>query len=194
VAFLTNQALFPYIAGPTFVQALLERGGGWQLVDRAVRGRPPTTTEQVLHPDTYLDAEPAAPLDLPRPPAGWKQATHGDLGEFATVQLLATAAARRPRRLPDAAVARAAAGWGNGRYALWHPGRRDGQHDALVARWTWDTRRDAAEFAAALRAVAPGMWGARRIASVLRTRDRTTTLVLSGDEAQGTRLLRLLAA
>jgi len=193
-AFLTNQALFPYIAGPAFVQALLERGDGWQLVDRAVRGRPPTTTEQVLHADKYLDAEPAAPLSLPRPPAGWTQAARGDLGEFATAQLLAGAAARPPHRLSDAAVARAAAGWGNGRYVLWRQERRDGQDDALIARWTWDTRRDAAEFAAAITAVTPSTWGRRRIEAVLRTRDRTTTLVLAADEARGARLLRLLGA
>jgi hypothetical protein len=48
-------------------------------------------------------------------------------------------------------AARAAAGWGGDRYALL--GRGDDR--AIVARWTWDSARDADEFTEALRA-----WGA----------------------------------
>ena len=70
---------------------------------------------------------------------------------------LAAAAALDVRRVADAEAARArrrrrarahaAAGWGGDSYALL--GR--GDERALVMRWTWDSPRDEAEFAAALR-------------------------------------------
>lgn len=179
-AYLANQTLFPYIAGPAFVQALLDEAGGWRLVDRAVRGRAPQSTEQVLHADKYLNAEPPARLVLLAPPAGWRQTAAGQLGEFATAQLLVTASTGDRSR--DAGMARAAAGWGNARYALWRRAGGGRPSHALIARWTWDTRRDADEFADALETITPRTWSARRIATAVRTRDRTTTLVLDGDE------------
>ena len=56
--FLMAQLLFPYTAGEAFVDRLLEvGGGGWTVVDAALRFRPPASTEQVLHPETYLEVE-----------------------------------------------------------------------------------------------------------------------------------------
>jgi hypothetical protein len=43
-------------------------------------------------------------------------------------------------------AARAAEGWGGGRYDLWQKGERY----VLALGWRWDTQRDAAEFVAAL--------------------------------------------
>ncbi|MGH9280317.1 MAG: hypothetical protein ACRD12_19735, partial [Acidimicrobiales bacterium] len=43
---------FPYVAGPAFVESLLDAGGTARL-DDAFR-RPPRSTEQILHPDRYL--------------------------------------------------------------------------------------------------------------------------------------------
>ncbi len=56
--FLTAQLLFPYTAGEQFVARLLAvGGGGWDVVDAALRFRPPASTEQVLHPRKYLEVE-----------------------------------------------------------------------------------------------------------------------------------------
>jgi hypothetical protein len=133
--FLQAQLLFPYTGGMTFVQDLVRRGGGrWTLVDLADRVRPPDSTEQVLHPDKYLRVEEPLPVSLDVGlGVGWRRAAAGVWGEWATSELVGS---------------RAAAGWGGDRYELWE---RGGQR-RLVMRWRWDTRRDAREFLAAVRA------------------------------------------
>ncbi len=56
--FLTAQLIFPYTAGQQFVARLLAvGGGGWDVVDSALRFRPPASTEQILHPRKYLEVE-----------------------------------------------------------------------------------------------------------------------------------------
>lgn len=139
---------FPYTAGLGFVQALRARvGGGWRLVDRAVRSRPPLSTEQVLHPEKWFARERPAPVSLPRHPG--RRLAAGGLGEWDTAEILAGGLSRA-----DATVA--ARGWGGGRYALWRaPGRGRcappcRARDRLELGWRWDTRRDAREFRAAL--------------------------------------------
>jgi hypothetical protein len=134
--YLQRSLLFPYSAGARFVDAI----GTWEPANRALRGRGPVSTEQVLHPDKYRSGEPplgVAPASAPGP--GWKRAAHGTIGEFDTGELVRTSDS--PLR-----AARAAAGWGGGRYDLWQRGDRS----VLALGWRWDTRRDAAEFAAAL--------------------------------------------
>jgi hypothetical protein len=145
--FLMAQLLFPYTAGEAFVDRLIEVGGGeWTVVDAALRARPPVSTEQVMHPQAYLEVEQPDRVSVRRPAAalgdGWKQVRAGTMGEWMTGRLLA--------RAGGTGSADAAAGWGGDRYALL--GR--GKDRALIARWRWDTARDADEFATALRA-----WG-----------------------------------
>jgi hypothetical protein len=52
---LRKEYAFPYEAGAAFVEALVA-DGGWEAVNEAY-SRPPTTTEQILHPDKYLAGE-----------------------------------------------------------------------------------------------------------------------------------------
>lgn len=146
--FLTAQLLFPYSEGEKFVARLLEVGNGrWTVVDAALRFRPPVSTEQVLHPDSYLRVERPRRVSVRGPVAalgpGWRPALRSTFGEWQTQKLLARAGGTESYE--------AAAGWGGDRYALLE---RGGEH-ALVMRWKWDSARDAAEFADALRA-----WGA----------------------------------
>jgi hypothetical protein len=145
--FLMAQLLFPYLAGEAFVNRLLEVGGGrWTVVDAALEHRPPASTEQILHPQAYLEVEQPVPVDVSGPVAalggGWRPLRRTTLGEWMTERALA--------RAGGTAAAAAAAGWGGDRAVLL--GR--GDERALVARWTWDSARDADEFLAALRA-----WG-----------------------------------
>jgi len=146
-AFLTAQLLFPYTSGERFVTRLLAVGGGrWDVVDAALRFRPPASTEQVMHPRAYLNVEQPRRVSLQGPiaalGAGWRRLRATTFGEWQTQKLLA--------RAGGTGAPAAAAGWGGDRYAL----LARGDARALVARWTWDSARDAAEFAAALRA-----WG-----------------------------------
>jgi hypothetical protein len=144
--FLQAQTLFPYVDGEAFVRRLRERaGGGWDLVDVAQRFRPPSSTEQVLHPDAYFEAdEPARVVLRTRRVlgAGWERAATGTWGELQTRELLA--------RAGGGGSGAAAAGWGGDRYELW----RSGDREVLVMRWRWDTRADESEFAERLRAFA----------------------------------------
>ena len=144
--FLTAQLVFPYTAGEAFVARLLRvGGGGWRLVDAAMRFRPPESTEQILHPAKYLRLEEPRRVSLRGPVRalgeGWRPLTRSTFGEWQTQKLLA--------RAGGTGSARAAAGWGGDSYALL--GR--GDERALVLRWAWDSPRDEAEFAAALRAL-----------------------------------------
>ena len=156
--FLVAQMLFPYTGGEQFVNRLLEiGGGGWEVVDAAMRFRPPASTEQVLHPEKYVAVEQPDRVAAPAL-RGWKVLERSTVGEWLTARLLAGAG--------GTGAAAAAAGWGGDAYALL--GR--GDERALGVRWRWDSPRDAREFATALRAWAedgmPGSepGGPRRLA------------------------------
>jgi hypothetical protein len=177
--FLEAQVLFPYVGGERFVGELLRRAGGsWALVDTAYRFRPPASTEQILHPGRYFDAD--AP-DRVRIDAGavlgggWERAAAGTWGEMQTRELLA--------RAGGGGSVEAAAGWGGDRYELWRSRPLGGggcaapcrAADVLVMRWRWDTPQDEAQFAAKLRAFAAAELEG---AAVVR-RGGTVTLVLA---------------
>jgi hypothetical protein len=131
--FILAGLIFPYQEGQKFVTALYERGGNtWTLVDLAERDRPPVSTEQVLHPEKWIDVEEPERVTLPPAPAGYETLTAGTFGEWQTGQWL------RDRD--------AAAGWGGDRYALY----ADGARKELVMRFVWDTPQDLREFTDAL--------------------------------------------
>jgi hypothetical protein len=149
--FLQTQLIFPYEAGEQFVESLLERAGGrWTLVDLADRVRPPASTEQIMHPDAYIDVDAPQRVRLRVGEAlgeEWKRSAGGTWGELQTRELLADAG--------GGGSSDAAAGWGGDRYELWTRGAcsaapcRSG--DVLVMRWRWDTPQDEVAFAAKLR-------------------------------------------
>ncbi|HEX5781029.1 MAG TPA: hypothetical protein VFX80_03865, partial [Solirubrobacteraceae bacterium] len=75
--FLQAQVLFAYVGGEQFVSELLRRGG-WGLVDTAYEVRLPASTEQILHPDAYFDADEPKPVRIPRVlGADWERALAG---------------------------------------------------------------------------------------------------------------------
>jgi hypothetical protein len=163
--FLEAQLVFPYIGGQAFVQDLLRRAGGrWELVNTAYELRPPASTEQILHPDAYFDAD--AP-DAVRIRAGgvlgtgWTRTAAGTWGELQTRELLAQA---------GGGAGEASEGWGGDRYELWRS-RPLGQDcpapcagaDVLIMRWRWDTTRDEREFAKRLRGFVASELGQRTV-------------------------------
>ncbi len=159
--FIQAQLLFPYEAGQRLVETLYRRAGDrWDLVDLGLEARPPATTEQVLHPDAYIAAEPPLPVRLGRGPAApWRRVQDGTLGEWATGRLLATVGEGSDAR-----------GWGGDRYELW---RGPDGVEALVAGWRWDTARGSRAFERRLRAwasarEAPGEARVTRSGDVVR--------------------------
>jgi hypothetical protein len=152
-AVLRESLLFPYTSGLSFVQGL-QAAGGWQAVNDAF-GRPPASTEQVLHPDKYAAGEAPVVVDLPddlakRLGAGWKVGLEDTLGEFQLRVWLANAGGGK-----GAATSLVGAdGWGGDRVALIDG---PGGATAVAISTTWDTTNDAAEFATAAKLVVSGL-------------------------------------
>jgi hypothetical protein len=143
---LRESLIFPYHKGTVFVLHLTNRSQ-WKLVDRAFR-EPPTSTEQILHPEKYFDKnkldEPQQ-VDLPDVAAavgpGWKRVGYNVMGEFATMILLADY-----KGASGKTAQAAAAGWDGDRYAVFESADK---RLGLVWMTTWDSEKDAEEFAAA---------------------------------------------
>lgn len=134
--FIQGMAFWPYIDGPDFIAALVDRGGV-DSVNRAIEDFP-VSTEQVIHPERYPNDLPQA-VDIPdlstKLGAGWRDLDVMPVGEEFLREML--------RLRMDAAVADdAAAGWDGGLYRAW----TDGTHTALVLRTAWDTPEDAEAF------------------------------------------------
>ena len=150
--FLQETLLFPYLSGAEFVRR----------VKRQRPGKPPyapfaASTEQVLHPEKYLDSLPDLPTTVTLPvPRGGSVVHEDDLGEFETRLLLF-------QHLGDEATAvRGAAGWDGDRYQLL---AIDGGQ-ALVWASVWDSADEAAEFRTLLARARPPVAGrVRRITS-----------------------------
>ena len=190
--FLQAQTLFPYVGGEAFVRELLRRGGGsWALVDTAYRFRPPASTEQILHPGAYFDADEPQPVRIDAGRVlgdGWERAAAGSWGELQTRELLAAAGGGGSRD--------AAAGWGGDRYELWRARAIVGDAcsapceaaDVLIMRWRWDTRRDEREFLAKLQTFAGAELRDREVAVVRE--GGTVTLVIAPGRSLAERVAR----
>lgn len=135
-----ERLVFPYLAGAAFMGSMY-RAGGYGLVNR-VYSWPPSTTEQVLHPQKYLAGELAVVVREPALPHGFELAARGCMGELQTRSML------RQCNHPDLAR-RAAEGWGGDAFAI---GRR-GRAGLLFWSTTWDSEQDALEFEQAVRAM-----------------------------------------
>ena len=95
--------------------------------------RPPASTEQILHPDAYFDADEPQPVRIRAGAvlgSGWNRALAGTWGELQTRELLGRV---EPARRPAGAATATSCG-------------ARGDDAALVMRWRWDTPRDEDEF------------------------------------------------
>ncbi len=141
--YLRETALFPYEDGFAFTNRLLAEGG-YPAVDAAYAD-PPQSTEQVLHPDRYLQRELPDEVRIPTGiaatlGAGWSEAGQDTLGELVLRIWL------REGQVALAEARTAAAGWGGDRLVLLR-GPNDAVAVGLIT--VWDSPADAAEFAAA---------------------------------------------
>jgi hypothetical protein len=114
---LKRSVVAPYIDGLGFVHTL-RRDGGWSAVDAAWRD-PPTTTEQILHPEKYAVREAALKVAPPRAPAGGpSDAAYSDqLGEQGLRLVL-------EEWMPLRTAALAASGWGGDAIVVFATGDR----------------------------------------------------------------------
>lgn len=137
---------FPYVQGLTFVDYVYERGN-WAGVNDVYR-RLPESTEQILHPERYVSAEPVVVVtdsELgPKLGADWRLLKSNSLGEWTSYLILAYGADYRAQ-MDDLDSQRAAAGWGGDHYQVYYNDVK-GQ-TVLAAHWVWDTSADQGEFA-----------------------------------------------
>jgi hypothetical protein len=141
--YLGELGSFPYEWGEAFVGEVLKRDlYKFEAVNK-VFAAPPSSTEQIMHPEKYLDTRDD-PLPVTVPPltstlgTGWTYEHGASIGEFSLQRLLAYNYSDDPEQ--------EAAGWGGGRYDLYTKGE-----DALLTTATrWDTPEDAVEFHEAL--------------------------------------------
>jgi hypothetical protein len=142
---LRESLIFPYHKGTVFVLHLTNHSK-WELVDKAFRS-PPVSTEQILHPEKFYDKdkldEPTA-IELPdlaeAVGKSWKKVSSNVLGEFQTTILLADGPGASTRKAQVAA-----AGWDGDRFVVFENAAKQ---LGLVWLTTWDSQKDAEEFAA----------------------------------------------
>ena len=141
-AFLVRTLTFPYNEGFQFAQSLYDEGG-WDLVDAAY-GNPPTTTEQILHADKYLDGEGAISITVPDVASAlgddWRTIESNTMGEF-VMSILLSGSVLGENQVEDAHT-----GWGGDSYVA-----MTNNEDTAIA-WVseWDSESDAGEFLRAL--------------------------------------------
>jgi len=139
---------FPYWEGRRFADALFQ-AGGWEAINRAYTD-PPRSTEQVLHPERYLE-ERDVPTGIVVPDLsailgeGWIMLLRDTLGEFILGLYLG-------ETLPEEVAWQAADGWDGDTLVVWEHG--DGRR-VLVWRTIWDSTAEAAEFERALITLIP---------------------------------------
>lgn len=138
--FISEQQIWPYLEGQSFVTAL-SIDGGLEAIDAAFLDLP-VSTEQILHPERYPNDVPT-PIDIPDlAPAlgtGWEDLDVQEVGE-AWISLALELRLDRPE------AADAAAGWDGGLYRAW----ANGDRVAVVLSTVWDTPEDASAFAQAM--------------------------------------------
>jgi hypothetical protein len=135
---LQEELQFPYLDGFFFVIELWQHGG-FASIDAAYAD-PPTSTEQILHPDRYIRRD--APIEIGLPDLlsifgpEWRQTYANVMGELELRILI--------EQFTDSSLAgRAADGWGGDAFAVLEG---PGEHVAFVMDSAWDTEADAREF------------------------------------------------
>ncbi len=151
-AILTRELIFPYLQGAEFVTALYQ-DGGWETVDAAFENLP-VSTEQIIHPEAYLNGD--LPLAVELAPTDevlgedWTAYDPDVLGEFYLRAYLDT------YLTPDE-YSSAATGWGGDSYRVWQDAEGD---TAFVLRHAWDTPTDTDEYIATVELFAAARSGA----------------------------------
>jgi hypothetical protein len=141
--YIQEGLIFPYNAGFTFVEQLVA-AGGLDAVDAAMQD-PPVSTEQILHPERFIEEPRDLPLDVDLPDldsalgADWDEVYEGSLGQFDLAILLEENGVSNGTG--------ATSGWGGAWFVTYQSG-----NDLLTVLSTrWDTTDDAVGFDQALR-------------------------------------------
>jgi len=112
---LQDELLFPYVVGMTFTQRVLKASSGWPDFHRVFEN-PPVSTQQVMHPDLYLQNVTPAKIKLPDTKGSisedWKKLDENVMGEFGISEVF-------KQFLDKDRAASLAAAWSADRYAIY---------------------------------------------------------------------------
>ena len=165
---------FPYLDGYEFAQALFD-WGSWEAVNDAFL-EPPASTEQVLHPELYLQNHEPQTVTLPSfralPDLGWQTIDENTMGEFFLRVFL-------DEELSSQVAFDAAAGWGGDRYVLF--GHPDGRR-ALALLIRWDTADDATEFGQAIGLYVTRAYGPETVVHFNQANSQVLIVIASDQE------------
>jgi len=169
--YLYRTLVDPYYKGAAMVMAV-KKHGGWKAIDALFRN-PPTSTEQVLHPEKLMgERDEPTPLGLPDLAsafgAGWSKCQSNCLGELGFQTVFRD-------QLGDA-QSRACAGWDGDKIQSYEV---DGAKKAATV-WvsTWDSVKDAREFASAYKKLLFKKYGQ----SALKVKEGVLAFAKDGEE------------
>ncbi len=140
VPYVLQQSLvFPYVAGVKFAVRLADEGGNG-IINTAFRN-PPISTEQIIHPDKYLEGELPieVTLDTDLFGEGWNVVAQDTLGEFTLQVWLEAHGWESQGRLPGSV------GWGGDTYIQFENPERGENGVAMLIAWD-DPASDSKEF------------------------------------------------
>ncbi len=138
--FLQDSLLFPYVAGLGFTQQFLRANRGWGDLHKLFE-KPPASTQQVLHPELYLNFIAPKTVVLPDlkmiVPPGWKKLDENVLGEFGIREILQQFIGKK--RAPGLAQS-----WAGDRYAIFE--QPSSKALLLIVRIHFKSNEDSARF------------------------------------------------
>jgi hypothetical protein len=158
--YLQEMLVFPYGYGAAFLQKLWNKTPSWEAVNK-IYSDLPLSTEQIMHPEKYLDArDDPKPIDVQDPAKflgeSWKATYTNVLGEFSLNIMMRL-------HLGEEQANRAAEGWGGDRVVLLED--EQGKNGILISS-VWDSSAEADEFFQA-----SNDWLAKRHADAIKTEE-----------------------
>src|SRR5579863_8329776 len=137
--YIRDELLFPYLAGTGFTQQFLKAHTGWQDL-HLIFQNPPVSTQQIMHPDLYLQGVKPEAVTLPEwkgiVPGDWKLLEENTMGEFGLEEVL-------KQFLDEQRVDLLGPAWKGDRYATFEDAKKE---HPLVFRVALDNADDAGEF------------------------------------------------
>ncbi|HEY0705141.1 MAG TPA: hypothetical protein VGD60_20415 [Candidatus Acidoferrales bacterium] len=138
--YIRDELLFPYLGGTGFTQEFLKAHTGWKDL-HLIFENPPVSTQQILHPDLYLNFTKPEVVTLPKwkglVPDDWKLLEENTMGEFGLGEILKQFKGEGSEESLPAA-------WKGDRYAVFEDSKT--KSTPLVFRLALDNADDAARF------------------------------------------------
>jgi hypothetical protein len=138
--YIRDELLFPYLAGTGFTQQFLKAHTGWQDLHMIFQD-PPVSTQQILHPDLYLQGVEPENVTLPDwkglVPPDWRMLEENTMGEFGLGEVL-------KQLLDENRAELLSPSWKGDRYAVFEDAKT--KSTPLVFRLALDNSDDTAHF------------------------------------------------